>query len=481
MHSTFCGAHGLNKRATTLSTTGVSGGSIKPSLQMDLDCIAIDKNGNAVGSVRLENVALLKNSNYNLFSLSKLLNSGWKMQGDATKVVMSKGSMILIFDIVIKTTKGALFCARLKRKEVAVAGANAELTKSMSIDKAHRLLGHADEETTRAMASALGWHIRIGKMKPCEDCAIAKAKQKNVNKDASAKKAERPNERWSHDIATIKPPKRSGLTMRRPNWHILVDEFTGMKFSAFYPRKNDIVEPMCERLQHATGRGAPVKYLRQDNAGENLKIQARCKSADWKLPVEIEYTAKDTPQQNSRAETSFTTMAARARAMMTGANVPMVERYRLFQEAANHATKLDWLAVVKIGGVKKTRLEHYGMEIPAWSKNLKTWGEAGTVKTGKDGKLGDRGVTMIFVGFANKHGPDVYRMLNPHTRRTTNNRDVIWLNRMFYETPCVATTKMLPEIAIPINSYHPIRSVGQNPKKNKIKKPVDLTSAYLAF
>ena len=51
MHSTCCGAHGLNKRATTLSTTGVSGGSIKPSLQMDLDCIAINKDGNAVGPV----------------------------------------------------------------------------------------------------------------------------------------------------------------------------------------------------------------------------------------------------------------------------------------------------------------------------------------------------------------------------------------------------------------------------------------------
>ena len=41
------------------------------------------------------------------------------------------------------------------------------------------------------------------------------------------------------------------------------------------------------------------------------------------------------------------------------------------------------------------------------AKIKKTWGEAGTVKTGKDGKLGDRGVTMIFVGFANKHGPDM--------------------------------------------------------------------------
>ena len=90
----------------------------------------------------MENVALLETSNYNLFSLSKLLNSGWKMQGDASKVVMLKGSMVLTFDIVINTTKGTLFCAYLRIKETAIAGANAELTKLMSIDKAHRLLVH---------------------------------------------------------------------------------------------------------------------------------------------------------------------------------------------------------------------------------------------------------------------------------------------------------------------------------------------------
>merc|ERR1712194_907543 len=33
-------------------------------------------------------------------------------------------------------------------------------------------------------------------------------------------------------------------------------------------------------------------------------------------------------------------------------------------------------------------------------------------------------------------------MLNPHTHRTTNNRDVIWLNRMYYVTPYVATTNV---------------------------------------
>ena len=84
------------------------------------------------------------------------------------------------------------------------------------------------------------------------------------------------------------------------------------------------------------------------------------------------------------------------------ANVPMVEQYRLMQETANHSTKLDWLAVIKNGREEKTQIEHYGIPIPAWISNFQTLGESGTVKTGKDGKIGDRVVTMIFVGFANK-------------------------------------------------------------------------------
>ena len=51
MYSSFCCVYGRNKRATTLSTIGVSGSSINPSLLMDLDCIVINKNDNAVGPV----------------------------------------------------------------------------------------------------------------------------------------------------------------------------------------------------------------------------------------------------------------------------------------------------------------------------------------------------------------------------------------------------------------------------------------------
>ena len=84
---------------------------------------------------------------------------------------------------------------------------------------------------------------------------------------------------------------------------------------------------MCERLQKQKDQSRPVKIIRQDNAGENQKLQKRCSSSSWKLDVSFEYTAKETRQQNSLAKSAFTTIAAMSRAAMNAANVPMAERY----------------------------------------------------------------------------------------------------------------------------------------------------------
>ena len=55
------------------------------------------------------------------------------------------------------------------------------------------------------------------------------------------------------------------------------------------------------------------------------------------------------------------------------------------------------------------------MQMPKFAKYLCTWGEAGKVKSGKDGKLGDRGITMMMVGYATHHEGDMYRVLNLET------------------------------------------------------------------
>jgi hypothetical protein len=51
----------------------------------------------------------------------------------------------------------------------------------MSIERAHAILGHASDGKTRQTAAALRILIAKGALKPCESCAIAKAKQKNMN------------------------------------------------------------------------------------------------------------------------------------------------------------------------------------------------------------------------------------------------------------------------------------------------------------
>lgn len=138
----------------------------------------------------------------------------------------------------------------------------------------------------------------------------------------------------------------------------------------------------------------------------------RSQSAAWKLPIKFEFTARDTPQQNHKAEVGFATLVNKGRAIMFHANVPMKTRYKLFPEAFKTATLLDGLVVVTIVGMTQTRIEHWSGKKPSYAENLRTWGKAGTVKLKMIGtpKIADRGVQCMFVGYALEHAGDVYHM-----------------------------------------------------------------------
>jgi hypothetical protein len=109
-----------------------------------------------------------------------------------------------------------------------------------------------------------------------------------------------------------------------------------------------------------------VKTIRCDNTGENTKLQKRLQSKDWKINVEFEYTARNTPQQNHLAELGFAIVFNQGCAMMSRrANVPIDIRYKLEREAMTTATLLDGLTVIEINGVKKSRVEHWsGGKLP---------------------------------------------------------------------------------------------------------------------
>jgi hypothetical protein len=58
---------------------------------------------------------------------------------------------------------------------------------------------------------------------------------------------------------------------------------------------------------------------------------------------------------------------------MAAANVPGETRRLIWNEAFQAATLLDSLMVVTVGGITKTRWEHWYGRLPAWSKHLCTW------------------------------------------------------------------------------------------------------------
>jgi hypothetical protein len=116
------------------------------------------------------------------------------------------------------------------------------------------------------------------------------------------------------DIATIKKTKK-GPKVYKGNWRIMVDKRTQLKFSDFFDTKNRMLEETCEQLHRWKQSGKEAKIIRLDNPGENKLLQQRSQSVDWKLNIDFEFTARDTPaQQNHLAELGFAHLASYGRA-----------------------------------------------------------------------------------------------------------------------------------------------------------------------
>ena len=63
-------------------------------------------------------------------------------------------------------------------------------------------------------------------------------------------------------------------------------------------------------------------------------------------------------------------------------------------------------------------------------KYLRRFGEIGIIANRKKlkAKSEDRGTKCYFVGYADDHTPDTYRMFNPNTGKIVLSRDVRWLD-----------------------------------------------------
>ena len=203
----------------------------------------------------------------NLFSIGKVLSNGFQIGNDGIKIRVSKGNFHLCFDKVMKTKSGYVLGVDMipLASEIA-APAHAENSK-FEVNKLHQVLGHCGEDSLRLTAKACNWDL-TGKMEICADCAIGKARQKNLNK-AWTSGSKIPGERLFVDISSIKGESYGGAKF----WALIVDDYTDFCWSFFLKKKRDLKFKMVDLIKELKGMEKKVSFIRYDNAGENESLE----------------------------------------------------------------------------------------------------------------------------------------------------------------------------------------------------------------
>ncbi len=84
------------------------GDSINPGLEMDSPVTYTCGNGKEI-KAELKDVQVNEKFNFNLFSVTRMLQKGYTLKGDAKSITLEKGNHAFVFDIVIWTRGGVLY------------------------------------------------------------------------------------------------------------------------------------------------------------------------------------------------------------------------------------------------------------------------------------------------------------------------------------------------------------------------------------
>ena len=357
---------------------------------------------------------------FNLISLTRAMTNGFSLQNDKDTIVIKKGKLEIKFNIKVKTKTGHIMATRLLPRRTPQSTGRDLALKTIDINRFHEQTGHMGEAITRRLAEAHGITL-VGKLEPCEPCALAKSRRKNLG-HGGISVTKNPGEKLWVDISSIRTASYGGNKF----WVLVVDDRTDYCWSFFVKRKSDIGDSLLNLFMDLKAKGIGVQTVRCDNAQEN--IAAKKLLTEKGFDVVFEYTAPHTPQQNGKVERKFATLYNRVRATLNSSGLIGEIRDKLWAECANHCTNLENIAAT----------ERKGIDIP-WvdSKknkrvlsNLHAFGELAVVKTAESiqSKAANKGMTVIYVGNSLNHHDDVYRFLNLKTRRIITSRDVVWLN-----------------------------------------------------
>jgi hypothetical protein len=220
--------------------------------------------------VTLHDVKFVPDLCVNSFSLNRALQNGFKLSNENVSIRLSKGSVTLVFDRIIKKMNGFVTSVNMKTlppKAIHNGMVNTTISEAYDINYLHKAFGHCGLETLKNTARMYRYRF-TGQFEVCEDCAIAKARQKNINKDWSGS-SNIPGERLYVDISSIQERRYGGSKF----WVLLVDDFTDYCWRFVLKNKSDLKGKVKTLLTDLKIAGIDVRYNQCNNAGENKAMK----------------------------------------------------------------------------------------------------------------------------------------------------------------------------------------------------------------
>jgi hypothetical protein len=121
----------------------------------------------------------------NLLSINKALKNGFDLSNKGLMISLKRNSVSVTFHRVIKKVNESISGIKMTIYELSVAStAKGSLTavKEIDVNKFHEMIGHCGVDRLKKTANIHGLKLK-GDFKVCEDCALTKVRQRNVNKE----------------------------------------------------------------------------------------------------------------------------------------------------------------------------------------------------------------------------------------------------------------------------------------------------------
>ena len=205
------------------------------------------------------------------------------------------------------------------------------------VNNIHAKLGHLSKSITHVTAKAMSIQV-TGIFKPCEDCALNKAKQRSVSKMVVAQ-SKIFGERLFFNISFSSTPTFGG----KKHWLFVIDDSSNYIWSFFLKEKLDLAGVMLGLIKLLKNKyNLEVQYLFCDNAGENIALEKAWKQEG--LGFHFKYTAPSMPQQNGCIKREFATLFNQVHACSTVVSSMLINKMSLSQSCEHcQASQKKWI------------------------------------------------------------------------------------------------------------------------------------------